>query len=279
MRFLLALIFVLGFSLQVLAQTTSDTSSLTWTPSGTWTRSGTWTPSGTWTSSGSATATWSSSSSISGTISGTATPSRTYPQPPAPTGVENRCKGHIITICPGWAPPAGFKFNLYRVYYTLQGSGVIESVDTHDVSTLITNLVPNSLYDVTVQGVDTNVGVWSANTTTQQMATDPADPKEDPSLDVQNFDCVKTTNPTTGRGAIQCSWTAAAVTVRQVNFKVKCVSNKRRPLLVRKRRYGTKANETTVLFAINRDTATCKIKARFYYARRPTARKTVRISF
>jgi len=249
MRLLLALVFVLGLALQSTAQTVTASSVQ---PS-------------------------SIQPSISQSTTGTA--SITYPTPEAPIGLDNLCKGHIINICPEWSDPPGFVFGVYRLYYTQQGSGVVGVVKTSDFSIKITDLLPGSLYDVWVQGQDSN-GVWSLNSSIVTMDTDAADPKKDPTRDIQAFSCAKTTNSANNRNAATCTWTAAQDTVRQINFKVRCVSTTREPTLVRRRVYGaTAAAATSAFFAVNRDVGTCTFKARFYYARRPTARHSFTLAF
>jgi len=236
MRLLLALVF-LGLALQASAQLTVTPSSVV--------------------------------PSVSNSLSATA--SSTYPTPAAPVNLDNLCKGHIINICPDWQDPPGYVFGVYKLYYTAQGSGIIGSVRTSDTSIRITNLLPGTLYDVWVQGQDGN-GVYSFNSTVITMTTDAADPKKDPTRDIQNFSCAKSTNPANNRNAATCTWTAALDTVRQINYKVHCASAVREPTLVRRRVYGaTAAAATSAFFAINRDQTTCTFKARFYYARRPAA--------
>jgi hypothetical protein len=240
MRLLLALVVVLSLALQVFGQVASSPA-----PSAAGTGSGTPSPTGT--------------ASIS------------YPQPPAPINLDNLCKNHIINICPEWADPPGYKFGVYRLYYTAQGSATVSYIRTSSISVRITGLLPGTLYDTWVQGQDGH-GVWSANSSIVTMTTDPADPKYDPTRDIQGFTCSKTTNPNNNRNAASCTWTAALDTVRQINYKVHCVSNIREPTLVRRRVYGaTAAAATSAFFAVNRDASTCTFKARFYYARRPSS--------
>lgn len=251
MRFLIALVVLLGLSMQVLGQLTSsgipDSLSQTWTASNTWTQTA--------------------------TLSGT--PSQTYPQPIAPTGLANKCSGHIITICPQW--DVSTTFNLYRLYYKVQGSLVETRVTTSRNDLDITGLPANTLFDFWVQGVDVAVGVWSANSSFVTMFTDAADPKNDPTLDISGFTCTQGVNPNAGKNlgrvSATCTWTAALATVRQINFKVHCFSDDLEPTTIKRRVYGTSAaSDTSAFFAINRDSGSCTIWARFYYARRPTAR-------
>jgi hypothetical protein len=243
MRFLLALILVLGIAFQTMAQSP--------TPSGT-----------------------VPVPSLSNTI----------PTPAAPINLRNQCLGHIITFCPAWDPPttlpAGLVYNRYIVYYSLQGSGVATSVTVLGgaESTKITNLVANSLYDVWVQGYSSDFNVHSFNSSIVIFQTDPQDPVLDPSLGISNFACAQGTNPSTGRVAIICSWTAAIDTVVQINLKCECTSTVREPVSIRKNLYGTRATATSALLAINRDIATCNVHARFYYTRRPGTRHFVQLN-
>jgi len=246
MRFILALIVVLGLAVQALSQSTSGT--------------------GTW------------STSFIPSVSTSLSHTGSYPTPPAPLNLRNRCLSHIINICPGWDIPTGFDYNVFKVHFALQGSGVIQTVVVNRVSTRITNLVPGALYDVMVQGVDTHFGVYSFNSTTIIMQTDPSDPKYDPTKDIQNFACAQGLNPVNNRIAIFCTWTAAQDVVRQINFKVKCSSTVRDPVFIRKRVFGAKAQLLEAKLAINRDIATCNVYARFYYARRPTSRHSVTLT-
>jgi hypothetical protein len=158
------------------------------------------------------------------------------------------------------------------------GSGVFTAVTLSQAKTRITNLTPNTNYDFFVQGVDTTIGVFSANSSISTFTTSPNDPKSDPSLDITNFDCVQTTNPTNGRGAIACSWTAAQDTIRNINFKCHCTSSVREPLLIRKKYWSSVANSRTdITFRINRDSAVCNIYAKAYYSRRPASRHSTTV--
>jgi len=209
--------------------------------------------------------------------------SQTIPQPPAPSAPVNKCLGHIITICPQWTDSTG-KLNNFRVYYSEQTTGVVNFVLTNQLSTVITNLNPGALYDVWVQGVDTNVGVFSANSTTTIFQLDPADPKLDPTLDISNFACVQAANPNSdpvGRIGIRCTWTAPSPTstntVQQINIKAQCTSATREDVFIRKTLFGTRATATSFFLAINRDDANCNVFARFFYSRRPTTRHFVNV--
>jgi len=208
-------------------------------------------------------------------MTGTGTATVTYPTPQAPSVDGNGCPGHIEFLCPFWSDPAGFTFNIYRVYYQNTFSSVITTFTTTlDSARIGPGLSPNTQYNVWVAGADTGVGVWSFNSTVVTFTTAAADPKKDPTLDVQNFLCVRDTNPDTGRGAVSCSWTAAKETVVRINFKVKCVSSDiREPTFTRRHVYGANANAVSAFFAVNRDVGTCTVKARFFYNRRPTSRK------
>jgi hypothetical protein len=259
MRFLIALVVLLGIALQAAAQSSSDTGSNSWTPS--WTKSNTNSVTGTGTQTG----------------TGSSSPSVTYPQPPAPVNLVNLCLNHIINVCPSFDDPVGFPFNLYRIYFRPQTSTVVTRYTTTLNSLKITNLTANTIYDVWVQGVNTGVGVWSANSTVVQFVTSPADPKKDTTRDIQNFQCFQIRNALTGRVALNCTWSAALDPVQHVNVKAHCVSAIREPLLIRKRLWGTKATQTWVQIAINRDDATCNVYGRFYYVRRPTTRHSFKI--
>jgi len=215
----------------------------------------------------------------SGTPSSTGSTTNTYPQPPAPVNLDNLCKAHIINICPAWDDPPGYVFGVYRLYYTAQGSPTVGVIRTGQVSLRITNLLTGTLYDVWVQGQD-NRGVWSANSSIITMTTDPADPKLDPTRDIQGFSCARTTNPKNNRNAALCSWSPALDSVRQINYKVHCTSSVREPTLVRRRVYGNTAQTaTSAFFAVSRDISTCTFKARFYYARRATTRHSFTVTF
>jgi hypothetical protein len=250
MRLLIALVFVLGLALQVCGQVASSVSAAAPSATG------------------------------SGTASATITPTQSYPTPEAPINLDNKCKGHIINICPQWEDPPGFALGNFRLYITAQGSGIVQAfTGISDFSARITNVLPQTLYDVWVQGQDGN-GVWSFNSTVVTMTTDPADPKLDPTRDIQGFTCSRTTNPKNNRVAATCSWTPALDAVRQINYKVHCVSPVREPTLVRRRVYGaTAAAATSAFFAVHRDIATCTFKARFYYARRATTRHSFTLTF
>jgi hypothetical protein len=216
------------------------------------------------------------SASVAPSASGTGT--GTYPQPPAPVGLDNFCKNHIINICPGWTDPTGVVFGAYKLYVT-DPTGLTQEFDLAEESTRITSLTAATAYTVKVQGQDGN-GVWSLNSTDVIMTTNVTDPKNDPTRDIQAFTCVKGTNAKNNRVSATCSWTAAQDAVRQINYKVHCVSTLREPTLVRRRVYGaTAAAATNAFFAINRDTASCTFKARFYYERRPTTRHSFTLSF
>jgi hypothetical protein len=220
----------------------------------------------------------SSAVAPSPSASATISPTGTYPQPPAPVGLDNFCKNHIINICPGWSDPSGFVFGAYKLFVT-DPTGLTQEIDLAETSTRITSLTAATAYTVKVQGQDGN-GVWSLNSTDVIMTTNVTDPKNDPTRDIQAFTCAKGTNPKNNRVSATCSWTAAQDAVRQINYKVHCVSTVREPTLVRRRVYGaTAAAATNAFFAINRDTASCTFKARFYYERRPTTRHSFTLSF
>jgi len=216
----------------------------------------------------------SNSNSVTESGSASGTPSGTYPQPPSPINLANDCQNHIINICPGWANPTGFTFNKFRLYYQAVGSATITRVVLTTTSTRITNLTPGTSYNVWVQGEDTTIRVFSANSTVVIMTTDPADPKEDPTLDITNFACNPAVNPVSNRGAISCTWTAAnsAFPVVSLRFKVHCTSTIREPLTIRKNLWGSRAQVTSILFAVNRDQATCNVYVKAVYSRRPASR-------
>jgi hypothetical protein len=201
----------------------------------------------------------------------------TYPTPAAPDSLSNGCLDHITIVCLEWADPLLFSYNFYRVYYqsTVAGSAV-QVVTSQFNNKNIVGLLPATTYNFWVSGVDTSIGVWSANSTILSVTTANADPKYDNTRDIQNFACAESTNPSTSRVAITCTWTAAQDTVIHVNLKCHCVAAStapfREPLLIRKKLWNTKATATSVLFAVNRDKADCNIYARFYYQRRPTTR-------
>jgi len=257
MRLLLALVFVLGLALQVFGQSSVVPASSV--------------------VAGSSVVVGVSASG-SGTPSQTGSTTVTYPQPPAPVNLDNLCKNHIINICPEWADPPGYKFGYYRLYYTAQGSATVNVIRTSQISVQITNLLPQTLYDTWVQGFDGKA--WSANSSIVTMTTDPADPKYDPTRDIQGFTCSATSNPLNNRNAATCTWTPALDTVRQINYKVHCISTLREPTLVRRRVYGaTAAAATSAFFAVSRDSSTCVFWARFYYARRATTRHSFTVTF
>jgi len=207
------------------------------------------------------------------------TPSGTYPQPPAPVGLVNRCLGHKVNICPEWSDPPGFSFNLYRLYYKVQLSTTESRITTASTSTRVFPLPAGTLFDFWVAGVDVGNGVWSANSTAVTMQTIGPDPKLDPLRDVQGFACAAVPDDGTGtqhesRTAIQCTWTAALDTVRQINYKVHCTSPDFEPLTIKKRKYGAAAAAAvSAYFHVHRESGKCVVHARFYYADRPSARK------
>lgn len=281
MRFLVLFVLALVLALAS-AQSVSNSNTNSWTPSVTpswtvtpsnsWTASNSWTNSASWTKSN--TNSWTSSTSNTQT----GTPTGTYPQPAAPTNLANSCPGHIVTMCLQWEDEG--IFNFYRVYFQSTVAGSAINVATSDQPQLqITTLTASTTYNVWVAGVDTGVGVWSGNSSVITVTTSALDPKADPNLDVQNFACSTIVNSDTKRVNVECKWDAADVTVHHINLKGRCVSSIREPLLIRKSLYGTKAQATSVVFRVNRDTATCNFYARFYYARRPTTRKHFRLSY
>jgi len=260
MRFLIAFIVLIALSMNVSGQATS-----------------------------SGAAALPSSSGVAASSSGPApslssSPSGTYPQPPAPVNLVNRCVGHKVNICPEWSDPAGFSFNLYRLYYKVQLSTTEVRVTTASTSTRIFPLPAGTLFDFWVAGVDVANGVWSANSTAVTMQTIQADPKLDPSRDVQAFTCASVTDTGVGsqhvgRKAVSCTWTAALDTVRQINYKVHCTSPNFEPLTIKKRRYGTTAaTATSAFFHVHRDAGTCIVHVRYYYADRPSARKVATVT-
>lgn len=297
MRFLV--VFVLAMMIAIASAQVSTSNTNTNSISGSGTVSNTNTNTNTNSVSGSRTVTWTgtvtgtNSGTVSGSITGTwtgspsqtqtGTPSMTYPQPPAPINLVNGCLNHIIYVCLEWSNPSGFMFNYYRIYYQSTAAGSSVNVLTSTQPNLnIGMLTALTTYNFWVQGVDTGVGVWSANSSVLTYTTAQADPKYDPTRDIQNFQCAKSRNPTTNRVAITCTWSPAQDTVIHVNLKCHCVAAKnapfREPLLVRKKLWGSLAQSTSVLFAINRDNADCTIYARFYYQRRPTTRHMAKVN-
>jgi len=157
-------------------------------------------------------------------------------------------------------------------HYVVQGSGATPTVVPFTTNSgRISGLLPATTYDVFVVGI-TGAGVSSLPSTTVSFTTDPADAKLDPTRDITNVQCDDLKNTATGRYEITCTWTAATpVTPTRINAKVRCVSAIREPLLVRKSLYGAAAAATTVTFHVNRDVATCAVRLRAYYPRRPAS--------
>jgi len=89
--------------------------------------------------------------------------------------IVNLCLHHIINICPSWSDPPGFVFVKYIVTVST-GGVVVGTFTTSHTSGRITNLLPNTAYDVTVQGFEKN-GLGSLVSTAVTFTTDPADAK------------------------------------------------------------------------------------------------------
>jgi len=289
MRSILAFILVLGLIIEgVKSQSTSNTN----TNSNTLTPSNSLTPSISVSNSNSISVSNSNTNSVSSSVtrtvtntvtnSGTETGTQsvtatvTIPQPPGVVNVINACPGHIENICPSWEDPTGFTFDTYKVYYEAAGATTFKVVTVTQTSTRISNLTGDTTYTFEISGVDSSVGVYSLNTTAT-FTTDPDDPKADPALDATDFTCVAGVNANNNRVDAVCSWTApdppTGDSVTHINLKAHCVSSTTKPLLIRKKLFGTKADVTSVTFAINRADTTCNFYARFYYVRRPTVRK------
>jgi hypothetical protein len=135
----------------------------------------------------------------------------------------------------------------------------------------ITNLLPETSYDITVRGILAS-GLTSAPSTVATFVTAAADPKADPTLDISNIVCVSAIDATTERSVISCSWTAAAETLTRLVIKYRCVSVVRKNSSNKKRLYGAAAQVTSINLNVNRDVATCAVFFRAYYARRPATR-------
>jgi len=197
-------------------------------------------------------------------------------QGPGPVNVLNYCQGHIVNICPGWDDPAGAVFTSYEVSYAIQGQApTLVTVTTR--STQISGLLGGNVYDFIITGIDAG-GVRSLPSATTSFTTDPNDAKSDPALDINNIVCDDTKDPADhDRIEIACSWGAAAVTPLRINTKCRCSSAIREPLTIRKSLYGTNAAATTITFHVHRDVATCYIKFRAYYTRRPASRHSLTV--
>jgi hypothetical protein len=275
MRLTLVLLVVLGLALQAAGQLSISNSnsvpaSVTNSASNpaSSSNSNTNSVSGSISVSASGTGTWTRSGTNSWSPTGSA--SVTYPRPPTVVGLENFCKGHITNICPAWSDPAGFVFVEYEI--TISNGTFSNTFRWPNTSVRISNLAPNTNYNITVEGVLAN-GVRSLPSSIS-VTTDAADAKIDPALDIRNIACVSAIDPADhNRVEVDCTWTAAATTPSRIAVKVRCVSDIREPLFIRKKFFGARAAVTSYTFHVHRDVATCNIFFRSYYPRRPARRQ------
>jgi len=190
--------------------------------------------------------------------------------------IQNLCLHHIINVCPSWSDPPGFVFVQYIVTIST-GGVVVGTFTTSQTSGRITNLLPNTAYDVTVQGFEKN-GLGSLVSAPVTFTTDPADAKIVPTEDIHNITCVSAKDPTSGRAVINCNWLAAnPISPSRLSIKWRCVSDIRLPDSNHKKLYGAAAAVTSVTLKVNRDVATCTIYFKAYYPRRPATRHVLTV--
>jgi len=289
-----ALVFTfLGLLLSVNAQLPSPTASLTITPSITisittsitatnsvtnsatgslsTTQSITATTSWTSTSSWTKTATTSNTASVSPSSSATPTSSITYPTPPAPINVLNKCPGHAVTVCLTWNDPTG-TYIAYSVFYKLTSSttGVFLQIDTTDSYLVINNLRAGTSFDFIVVGFN-GLGVESLPSDTATFVTGPQTPKQNTALDISNVQCAQTVNVNTSRVNIQCTWSPPPTgrNLYAIEVKCRCVSSVRTTVRIRKDLSGAALAANAVTFKINRDVANCNIYIKALYGKPP----------
>jgi hypothetical protein len=264
--------------------TVSNSNSITVTPSNSNSNSGSNSVSpsnsGSVSRTGSFTASVSSSVTVTKSASpsntGTGTPSNTVTPPPAPVNLQNLCKNHIINICPSWSDPPGFTYVAYLVTFVQSGCATCTPISftTTRQSGRVTNLLPNTPYDFTVQGFDAT-GLASLVSAPTTFTTAAADAKINPNLDIHNITCVSAKDSTTGRSVISCNWLAANPAPVSLNIKWRCTSPIRKPDEHRKKLFKSAAAVTSIILKVNRDVATCNVYFHAYYARRPATRHSL----
>jgi hypothetical protein len=286
LRQIVALVFVLGLFMQVLSQQSqSGTNSNTFTPSNSNSHSASNAPSNSNSHSASnapstsvsvtrsnvptTSNSWTPSPSWTVTKSNSGTPSATTPPGPAVVLFDNRCKNHIVNICPTWSDPAGFFYPRYLVEISPSCTGCSPAFPfvTASTSGRIKGFLPGTTYTITVSGISSK-GVLSLPATLT-ITTAPADPKLDPTLDISNIQCSNTVNAQTLRSVITCTWTPAAPTPPfRISIKYKCTSEVREPDSHKRNYYGARAAGTSLTLNANRDVATCTLRFKAYYPRR-----------
>lgn len=215
---------------------------------------------------------WTPSPSWTVTKSNSGTPSATTPPGPAVVLLDNRCKNHIVNICPTWSDPAGTFYPRYVVTVSPACAKCNPAFPflTSSTSGRIKGFLPGTTYTITVFGISSK-GVLSLPATLT-VTTAPADPKLDPTLDISNIVCVNSLSSSTGRSVITCTWTAAAPTAPfRISIHYKCSSAIREPDSHKRNYYGARAAGTSLTLNVNRDVATCTLRFKAYYKRRPAS--------
>jgi len=251
------LLVLLALSAYVDAQVSSSLSPLTLSQTITQTITGT--QSITATSSYSISASNSGSSSGTGTLSGTATV--THPLPPAPTALVNYCKrpdgtNHIYYLCLGWTDSSGQSVS-FQVTYTPAG-GAATTVSTTTPYQFLGNLTPNTVYTISIVGVDSAGRVSLPLVGT--MKTDPLDAKTAyKTNDLQNPTCNLTNTGPTYRNVIYCKWGAPPTAPLKIEVKCRCVSKTKfqKNKIIHKLIPGTSLN---VSVPISRSNSKCTVE-------------------
>jgi hypothetical protein len=192
--------------------------------------------------------------------------------PPAPLNVTNRCPNHIVNICVGWENPATITYASFIVTYTTLATSAVSVTPVLTGSSIrINGLTPATSYSFVIVGLAAN-GQQSLATTAVTFTTDPADPKLDPTLDINNIVCDSVLDATENRYDVDCTWSAAAQLLTRLIVKWRCVSPIRENDRNKVRLYGTAAQATSYSFHVHRDVATCTLYFHAYYIRRPASR-------
>jgi len=288
-RSVLALLFAL-FLLALQASSQSVTPSVTGSVTGSVSGSGSTSGSGSNSNSGSNSRSGSSSASNSGsnsasgstsnTNSGSTSPSNTVTPPPAVINVQNLCKNHSQNICPSWQDPPGFNYVSFIVKFTPQTCAnppcPTNTTTTIKTSGRISHLTPSTTYTFVIQGV--TAGGLISLPATAIFTTAP------PNIDISNIVCVEGTNSATHRKVINCNWTAASPTLRELNIKWRCVSPIREPDSNKIKLFPNEAGNrnsgiTSIQLEVNRDVTTCTVSFHAYFKAHPATRHVLTVIF
>jgi len=129
-------------------------------------------------------------------------------------------------------------------------------------------LTPSTSYDFVLIGLFANGVESQFGSVSAVFVTGPANPKQNPNIDITNFLCTQVRNNNTNRQNIRCNWNPpkppSNINVIEIETKCRCTSLQRAPVFIRK---DLAPATTTALYMVNRDVATCVVWVRAVYTR------------